>query len=84
MDKVIFKKFEGEVIAFLPDNEANFGMIESYMHIGQHGEASMDCFYRCKPAKPEEYQELLKELETIGYKPRIMKRLQYGDLNWQD
>ena len=83
MDKVIFKSLEGEIIAFLPDNEVNYGMISSYMHIGQHSEASLGCYLDCKPAKPAEYGDLLAELVSLGYNPRIMKRLQYGDLNWQ-
>lgn len=39
--KVILRKNkDGDMIAFLPEIPANYGNIMSYMHIGQHGEAS--------------------------------------------
>jgi len=81
MDKVIFRKWNkkhgGGIIAFLPDIEANPGMIMSYEHIGQHGGASLRIMGRPDTflAKPEEYQELLAELKMIGYKPKAYKRL---------
>jgi hypothetical protein len=84
MDKVIFRKFkEGDVIALLPNNEVNRGMVESYQHIGQHGEATIDIINYTTLAKPAEYKDLLAELKSIGYNPKIYKRLQYGWLNWQ-
>jgi hypothetical protein len=73
--KVIFRKFKkdshgikgGEVIAFLPEiKEVNRGMMMSYMHIGQHGEAD---YYGCLKitvlASQVEYMPLLKELQGI-------------------
>ena len=85
MDKVIFRKFMagGDIIALLPDNPANFGNVDSYQHIGQHGEADTNIIYYTVPAKPAEYADLLAELKAIGYEPKIYKRLQYGWLNWQ-
>ena len=78
MDTVIFRKFkEGDVIALLPDSDANPGMIRSYMHIGQHGEASKDIVSITKLATPAEYADLLAELKSIGYEPVTRKRLQY-------
>lgn len=39
--KVIFRKNKhNDVIAFFPEESANYGNIMSYIHIGQHGEAS--------------------------------------------
>lgn len=54
-----------DVIAFLPDVIANPGMIMSYMHMGQHGEASREFFYECKHASVEQATELLDELAQI-------------------
>ena len=86
MDRVIFRKFkngEHEVIALLPDTEANYGNVLSYMHIGQHGEAGISIINNTDLATPEEYKDLLAELKSIGYKPKIYKRLQYSWLSWQ-
>lgn len=39
--KVIFRKNKNnDVIAFFPEARVNYGNIMSYMHIGQHDEAS--------------------------------------------
>ena len=80
-DRVVFRKYWNKwnkawtPIAFLPDVEANPGNVMSYEHMGQHGEASMDYYWSTKPCEPELYAPLLKELEGIGYRPRIMKRI---------
>lgn len=42
--KVIFRKNGNDILAFLPEIRVNYGNIMSYMHIGQHSEASYD-FY---------------------------------------
>ena len=86
--KVIFKKvksgkFKGDVDAFFPNHEANRGKIAGYSQIGQHFEADLGYFWDLAPAKPEEYAPLKKELESIGYKLRVMKKLQYSDLPWR-
>lgn len=73
--RVIFKIFDGEVIAFLLDVDSNFGMVMSYAHYGQPGEASIEYMRECKLAKEEEYQDLLKELENIGYRVYIRERM---------
>ena len=85
MNKVIFRKFkkEGDIIALLPDYEVNYGNVMSYQHIGQHGEASIEIVRDTEPAKPSEYADLLAELKSRDYEPKIYKRLQYGWLNWQ-
>lgn len=79
-DRVIFKLIpddpqKGQVIAFLPDSLAETGFIWSYMHVGQHSEASLSFYHACKPARPEQYQELLAELISIGYDPVIKQRI---------
>lgn len=37
----------------------------SYMHVGQHGEASRSIGSNLKLATPEEYAPLLRELQSI-------------------
>ena len=72
--RVIFKKFSGgEVIAFLLDNEVNPSRIDSYMHVGQHGEASEDLPASLKGCTPKEYAPLKKELESMGYFLKVVK-----------
>lgn len=66
--RVIFKMSDGECVAFLLDCPANSGNVLSYMHVGQHGEASLDFFRECKLATEEEYKDLREELESIGYR----------------
>jgi len=79
--KVIFKKDfnkwiqKWEVEAFFPDLPANLGNILCYAHIGQHSEASLDYFYGLPHAKPEEYQNLKEELESIGYNLKVYKKI---------
>jgi hypothetical protein len=74
-DRVIFKVIRGEVNAFMPDSEANPGMILCYAHLGQHSEASMDYYRLGRPAKPHEYQELKDELGRIGYRVKVAHRI---------
>ena len=75
MTKVIFRKIKNHkssdlgdgIIAFFPPVER--GKITSYMHYGQHSDASID-FYRKNTMKAtsDEYRNLLNELETlVGY-----------------
>lgn len=92
--KVIFRKDKktGEIIAFFPETPVNRYNIMSYMHIGQHSEASYE-FYSAgtKKAEPNEYEFLLKELKGIYEDDEteliIKTRLCYDDLieawNWK-
>ena len=68
---------EKEVVAFLLDVPANPSHMMSYMHIGQHGEATKKFFYDCKLASPEQYADLKTELQSIGYRLIIRKRLHH-------
>ena len=81
--KVIFRKTkEGEIIAFFPELKANHGNILSYMHIGQHSEASVRFYWTTKKAFEDEYKDLLNELVGI-YDDCILDvkyRLYYDDL----
>ncbi len=61
-------QFKGEVTAFFPTfNRGEINLI-CYSHVGQHGEASREYYYSCRPAKPAEFKELLAELQAI-YSP---------------
>jgi len=68
--QIIFKKFKGETIALFygTGNETSNPdkYIMSYMHMGQHGEAHKTLKH-CRNASRQEYQELRKELLSIGY-----------------
>jgi hypothetical protein len=83
MDNVIFRMIQGEVSAFLPDEDVNFGQISCYEHVGQHGAASLDYYRKGRPATPREHADLKAELRSMGYKLKVIRRLRYGMLNWQ-
>lgn len=83
--RVIFRRFKDEnkeVIAFFPDQNykngvTNRGNIMSYMHIGQHGEANVGLIKEnTKPAniKEPDVAALYRELESIGYNLKVVKR----------
>lgn len=72
---VVFRKFkDGEVIALFCDSarDCNPGNVMSYMHVGQHGEASRILGRNLRLASPDEYAPLLRELRAI-YKPVIVR-----------
>jgi len=66
---VTFKRFDdGEIIAIFPTEKWDFsGNVASYMHIGQHGGASIDLLKELSDANAHERIDLKKELESIGY-----------------
>jgi len=81
LTKVKFRKWaeEGDVIALFPEQDhksgnANPGHIMSYMHIGQHSEATVDLLTDgdLVDATPAEYADLLRELKMIGYLPEVV------------
>jgi dimeric dUTPase (all-alpha-NTP-PPase superfamily) len=83
MTRVIFRKFkEGDIIALFPDNACtqNICDCESYMHIGQHGAASVSIVNWTKPASKEEYQTLYQELISIGYDLELASRFSYKSM----
>ena len=74
---VIFRKFkEGDILALFPFEEHNGPLCVSYQHIGQHSGADYGhCIDITRPAKPEEYEPLRRELVSIGYDLEIRSRL---------
>lgn len=77
---VVFRKWsDGGIIALFPNLPGSPGYCSSYEHLGQHGSA--DYYYvlsRTTPAKPSEYAPLKRELESIGYTLRVVKRATSG------
>lgn len=68
-------KDTGELIAFIPSAPANKGMIMSYMHIGQHSEASIDFWlHDTEQCTDDEVYDLRQELKRIGYTVTQEKR----------
>ena len=69
--KVIFRKFDdGDVIALFPELCGTYKYWSdclSYMHVGQHGAASVDIVYDTTLATPQEYQDLYAELSNPPY-----------------
>jgi hypothetical protein len=67
---------EEEIIALFPEQEGSgVGLVGSYMHIGQHGDADyFGMMDKTKPAKPSQYIDLKEELELIGYNLKVVKR----------
>ena len=83
---ILFRKDRktNEVVAFIPESTVNYGHILSYMHIGQHSEASLQYYWGTVKATEEEYKLLLEELESIVYNDDILtvkKRLNYDKLS---
>ena len=64
---ILFRKDRktNEVVAFIPESTVNYGHILSYMHIGQHSEASLQYYWETVKATEEKYKPLLKELKSI-------------------
>lgn len=77
---VVFKKDRksGEVVAVLPGSDGGSLMVPCYTHDGQHSACSVGYLLAdVVSARPDEYAELLSEMETIYGKEglRVMKRL---------
>ena len=86
--KVIFRKCknpytnEWEIVAFFPECIATYGHVMSYMHVGQHGEASLEFYRTTKKATPEEYADLLEELKGVYHDCELIirQRINHTDL----
>ena len=81
--KVIFRKNKNnDVIAFFPEARVNYGNIMSYMHIGQHDEASLGFYLTTRKANENEYADLFAELRGIydDCELVVKQRINYNDL----
>lgn len=66
-----------DVVALFPyiANDDNPGNCTAYVHVGQHTGAYISGFIReSRLATPEEYADLFRELEDIGYNLEVGKR----------
>jgi len=68
MANIEIRKFpEGDLIAAIEGYPCSHGMIMSYQHIGQHGEASLELIHSLPFAEYTESIPLIEELRSIGY-----------------
>jgi len=84
MDKVVLRRWKGKtdqrnLIALFPEQPADdYGRtVNSYMTVGQHGEADYDHVIRqTRPVLwwDQEVLDFLAELKRIGYKPDVVQR----------
>lgn len=71
-------QFKDSVTAVIEDGDGRGWVKTCYAHVGQHGTCHRDWYRdRTRPAKPEEYADLLKELEAIGYDVTAVSRLSW-------
>lgn len=63
----VFRVFkEGGVIALWGEPDRR-GFVESYMHVGQHGDGAPHLIKELREATPEEAAPLASELRSLGY-----------------
>ena len=72
--EVQFRLFRGEVTAVFPYIVESPHNVMCYVHLGQHSVCNWNFNAVSKPATPEQYADLYKELESIGYKLKVIKR----------
>lgn len=73
---VAFRKFpDGDVIAFISGYPCNDRTVMSYMHIGQHGEASTELLDDLESVSEDDYKDLLNELRNIGYDVTVVDKI---------
>lgn len=79
--KFLIEKPEGDlpcnVFAFFPKERYNHtenGTFTSYAHIGQYSPCHIDYANECRKATKEEYADLQKELESIGYNLNVLNK----------
>lgn len=82
--EVIFRKvksgsFKGTIEAFFPyEINDNSGNVVCYAHLGQHSGASWAYFLEnTVPAKEIDYMPLKRELESLGYNLKVIKKRNY-------
>lgn len=75
----LIEQIEGDlkrnVFAFFPKEKYNNiepNVFMSYAHLGQHSGCHLDYANECEKATPEQYADLQKELEGLGYNLTIL------------
>jgi hypothetical protein len=68
--------FKGVVFAILPHEIATLdGSVTFYTHFGQHGSADYHySILKSRPATEQEYSDLKREMEGLGYDFKIVRR----------
>jgi hypothetical protein len=73
----LFNDYENDLFAFFPNesysNDPNDDFYTSYCHVGQHSACHIDYANDSRFATKEEYKDLKKELEELGYNLTILK-----------
>jgi len=72
--EVQFRMFRGEVTAVFPYIVESPNNVMCYVHLGQHSVCNWNFNAVSKPATADQYADLYKELEQIGYKLKVIKR----------
>ena len=76
---VLFRKKYGEITAVFPcEPGTTDGLTMScYVHVGQHGSCDFGWYNTTRLAKPEEYADLKRELESApyGYRLKVYRRM---------
>lgn len=72
------KEHRGEVTAVFPTLPGTLepGTMTCYAHVGQHGSCSQGWYNQTRRARPDEYEALKRELEAIGYRLQVYRRMQ--------
>lgn len=60
------------VFAYFPEVVHNGELKTCYSHIGQHSACHPDYAKECKEATPDQYADLKKELEGLGYNLNVI------------
>lgn len=77
--RVAFREDQyGDITAVFIDDKTCFPYLGCYAHIGQHSVCSVGWIRTTRPAK--NYNNLLNELEGIGYDVEVIKRINYNNL----
>lgn len=91
MDKqttdVIFRVYKdtGDCVAIFPYDIATLcGQVTTYEHVGQHGSCDYSTILKItRLAKPEQYADLKKELEThFDYRLKVITRQYHKKFAW--
>jgi hypothetical protein len=72
------RKKNPEVTAVFPCEPADYEgrFMSCYVHVGQHGSCGRQWYHTTRAAKPEEYASLKAELEGLGYRLKVYRRIQ--------
>lgn len=76
--RVIFRVNEkyGEVVAVFPEipSSPRYSECMCYAHIGQHGGCTIEWYSKTRAAKHNEYADLLRELQRVGYDDLVIRK----------